>query len=432
MKIFIFILFLFLSYLFYGFHITRFHFPLTEQLFPQSQSGSTHTYRMVTNIHSKANKGAASLNEIVLQAQKSNLDYMILTDLNFFPSNPIHLNHNYFNQMLVSVFGEYSYLDSHLLLFSNRIHFQDKNPSKIKNLGQMQIFLTDALSQKQKDISPKDTQKEAKDSKDPKDKNLIFLAHPLQKGFQWKSISSSSGLDGIEIIKLNSLLDKIWKKNKWNVLHSLLVFPFNWRLAFVRLIREPKPEIRLWDQFNKKHKTLAIAGSNALGNSFVSYHQVFSIVSNHIILKSELTGHAQKDKNKLLMALKKGQFYICFDIIASCKGFQFHLQQKASPAKPERQLKGFKEHEIFYLGQRLPLQDNLELKVSMSNKMPSSSKIDVFKDGQLFHSSQKLPLQIPIKEKGTYRLRISLWTSLPFPDQSRWIPWIYTNPFFVK
>ena len=434
MKVFIFILFLFLSYLFYGFHVTRFHFPLTEQIFPQSQFGLDYTYRMVTNVHSKSNKGKGSLNEIVLQAQKSNLDYITLTDLNFFPTNSIHLNHNYFNQMLVSIFGEYSYLDSHLLLFSDRIHFQKESPPKIKNLGQMQIFLTDTLSQKQKTAKPS--------------KDIIFLAHPLQKGFQWES-PSPPGLNGIEIINLNSLLSKIWKNSKFTVLHSLLIFPFNWQLAFVRLLREPQPEINLWDQLNKKQKTLAIAGSNALGNSFVSYHQVFSIVSNHIILKSELTGHPQKDKNKLLTALKKGQFYICFDIIANCKGFQFHLQQKHSKKLKEQKastklkapqeskkltgsnFENFKD-KIFHLGQKLPLSEGLEIKVSMPNKLPSSCKIDVFKDGQLFHSSQKLPLQLPLKEKGVYRLRISLWTPLPFPDSSQWIPWIYTNPFFVE
>src|SRR5690606_27682222 len=54
---------------------------------------------------------------------------------------------------------------------------------------------------------------------------------------------------------------------------------------------------------------------------FPSYRRTFELMSNHILLKSELTGNLASDKQKIFNALKNGNLYIALDMLGDPKGF---------------------------------------------------------------------------------------------------------------
>ena len=103
------------------------------------------------------------------------------------------------------------------------------------------------------------------------------------------------------------------------VLWSLIIYPFNERLALIRLFHSPEEESRLWDELSQKRHTIAIAGADAEakiffgGNTFFrfpSYESLFRLVRNHVLIRSELTGNPFTDSDKISHAIRGGQFYI--------------------------------------------------------------------------------------------------------------------------
>ncbi|RME18001.1 MAG: hypothetical protein D6797_01240 [Bdellovibrio sp.] len=359
-------------------------------------------YTGVIHIHSNRSSGSGTIKQIISVAQEAGLDFIILTDLN--AMDVPYPEEGYHDNLLVFTGGEYSYLDSHLLnLFI-------KNPSHLKGPGRSQAFFADLLDKKNK----------------PKDAGLLILAHPFLPGFQWTG-PYPPGLDGIEVINLKSIWQDTWLHSKLSFFWTLFVYPFNPRLAFLRMIEGAGQKgFQLLDQLQKKHPLIAIGGADAdakirglFGGSirFPSYSMLFNIVRQHVLLKSELTGQWEKDQQKISSAIEKGQFFISFDILANAKGFSAYIHNN---------------NQKWLMGSRLPWSKSLRLKVSLPEKPLCPFEIVLYKDGQrVTHSTQK-EVEFPLKYgRGAYRIYVRVIPTLPFPDGRKWLPWIFTNSFYL-
>jgi hypothetical protein len=137
----------------------------------------------------------------------------------------------------------------------------------------------------------------------------------------------------------------------------------------------------------------------------------------HLLLRSELTGKIISDKAKIIKAIKEGEFYISLDVMGNPKGFNTVIKDK---------------DESYLMGAKIKLKKNLQL----SYKIPKPNtpfEIAILKNGQqvqIFNESTEG--EFPITETGNYRVLVKLKLNLPFPMKPRWIPWIYTNTFYVQ
>ena len=147
----------------------------------------------------------------------------------------------------------------------------------------------------------------------------------------------SPGIDAIEVINLREVWKQSWKSSRSNFLISLLLYPFNVNFAFINLYQFPEKSFKLWTSLSSKRKLVGLLGSDAKSKlkifkdtyiRFPSYKKLFQIGTNHLNLKSELTGDSNSDIKKVFQSLSHGNFYFSLDLLGSPYGFSFFAKRK--------------------------------------------------------------------------------------------------------
>ncbi len=400
MKVWIWLSLLMISYFLYGFYISPFDLSVIPKQLRKENPVGFYDYNGVINVHSDLSLGSSQPLEVITAAKAAKLDFLILTDLNTF-ALPNQLE-GYHGNTLVFVGNKISYLDSRLIYYS-------LNHETIgSNLGEAQVKMADLLSQKEG---------ANKDS-------LVILAHPYKVGFTWSG-EIPPGLDGFELLNIKSLSNRAWEISKLSTLWSLLIYPFNNRLAVLRLFSEPTEELALLDKLSQQRSMIGFAGAEASARAiplanylikFPSYQRSFELFTNHLLLKSELTGNTSTDKQKIFSALKAGQFYLSFDEIGDPKGFNAFIEEKG---------------QIYPMGTKLKFNKNQILKIRIPVEPLEFFEVVIYRNGVRYETFNSSEADVPLKEPGSYRVQVRVSPYLPLPDAKKWITWIYTNPFIL-
>jgi len=400
MKLISFLTFLVISYFIYGFYISQSNLATISPELKNEHPDGFYDYRGIANVRTNLSNGSSSPTEVISEAKAAGLDFLIFTDVNQFDRSE-SLN-GYNGNLMVMNEGEYSFLDSRLLYLS-----QDE--SKLPNTpAETSVYFADLLSQ------------EPADGKD----HLLVLAHPFNPSQTWTG-SYPPGLDGIEILNPRAVSQRAWLRSKLNVAWSLIIYPFNPRYSFLRLFREPREELLLWDKLSEGRMTWGFAGADASARAipfanalikFPSYKMSMEIANNHVLLESELTGNYQKDRQKIFSALRKGNFYSSIDLLGDPKGFNAVIKDK---------------DRTYLMGSKLKFSRGLKIISALPIEPKDFFEVVVLKDGERALTKNTRSLEFEIKEPGVYRLVVRVSPTLPLPDGKKWISWIYTNPFYV-
>lgn len=390
----------------YGFYLAQHgSYVIPRELKRENPTGF-YDYRGISNVQTNLSRGSSDPIEVVADAKKAGLDFLILTDTNS-PEKDDALN-TYDGNLLVMNESEYSYMDMRLLHFSGN---NDSAPKEYSggDASDTRMYFTDLLSKNES--SDRD--------------NVVVMAHPFNNGPTWTD-PFPTGLDGLEILNPKSLSQRAWQNSKGSVVWSLLLYPFSPNLAFLRLFQEPQDEISLWDKLLLKKKVVGYSGADATARAipfasylmkFPSYEKSFEIASNHILIEAELNGNYQSDRQKILKALKQGQFYFSLDLLGDPKGFNAFVQER---------------DKIYPMGSSIKLSKSLHLISKLPIEPTDFYEIVVFKNGEREATSNQSEINYEIKSPGVYRVAVRVSAFLPLPDAKKWITWIYTNPFYIN
>lgn len=392
--------FFLISFFIYGFYVSQFELNFIPR--KVKTNDAYYDYRLGMNIHSNLSIGSEPLSVILSEARLAQDKFILMTDLNPQMKLP---NDSYLQNIGVLHGAKYGYKDSRLIYFS----------AAEKNLGlrtgESQLQLSDLLSEEP--------------SKSPN--SISVLAHPFKTGFNWTG-EIPPGLDGVEIVNLKSMSQASWNYSKLSTIWSLILYPFNPKLALIRLFQEPSEELNLFDEVSQKRHFVAFQGAEASARAipladwlvkFPSYERVLSIASNHLLLTSELSGNMEEDRKKILTALKFGQFYVCFDALGDPKGFETYLYKEGSLKK-------------FSLGSHIEKTKNLRLYFKLPAEPVSFYEVVLLRNGKRIDTLNTFEGLFNISEPGTYRLQVRISPRLPLPDAIKWLTWIYTNNFYIK
>ncbi len=400
MRVWIYLSTLLIVYFAYGFYLSVQNYEVVPSSLVKAPSDNFFDYRGAMNVHTDLSLGSSNLLQVVSAARSAGLDFIIITDLNQFGQQAAY--DGYFGNTLVLQGNKLSYLDSRLWYLA----LEQKQMGL--SLGEAQTKLADLLTQNRKQ----------------REEPLVVLAHPFQKGFTWSG-PIPTGLDGFEIINLKTLAEQAWETSKISILWSALIYPFNSRLAFLRLFQEPTLELNLFDQVSTERPFYGFLGSEASARAlpftntvlkFPSYERTFEVMSTHLLLQSELTGNFSSDRKKILSALRNGQFYLAFDLIGNPKGFSASVESKT---------------QIYPLGSVIHFKPGMKLNVQLPAKPNVFFEVVVYRNGSRYVTGNEQSLEFEIQEPGTYRIQVRVSPYLPLPDAKRWLTWIYTNPFFI-
>ncbi|MGE4131255.1 MAG: hypothetical protein AB7F86_06430 [Bdellovibrionales bacterium] len=389
-------------YLIYGVYLARYDvliFP--EDLVPEPPKGYLD-YKGVTNVHTQMSSGSGDLPTVIQAGQDAGLDFLSITDLNVF-DRPKSMA-GYHGHMLVMIDGEYSYLNSRLL------NIGATTSRHLQGVGRSQVLFADLLSTPDRES----------------DLGIFVLAHPLKPRYRWTG-DYPAGLDGMEVINMKNVWQEAWDQDRISFFASLVILPFNEKLALLRLFRSPDDVLRVWDTISQQRRILGLAGAEAEaklimgGNNrffrFPSYATLFSLIRNHVLVKSELTGNAVSDTEKLTQALRQGQVYMSLDILGNPKGFNAVLLGEDGSNNP--------------IGTRMNFAKGLSLEITLPQKPNVPFDTVIYRNGERVMTSNSKVTKYYINTPGVYRVMVRVIPTLPLPDGKKWIPWIYTNPFYI-
>lgn len=392
--------FLLITYFIYGFYISQFELNFIQR--KVKTSDFYFDYKLTMNIHSNLSIGSEPLSVILSEAKKAQNKFIMLTDLNPQLKLP---DDSYLHNVGVLQGAKYGYKDSRLIYYSTT----EKNLGL--KTGESQLLLSNLLTQKVAD-----------------NKNgLLVLAHPFKTGFNWSG-PIPEGLDGLEIANLKSMSQHAWSYSKLSTIWSLFLYPFNAKFALMRLFLEPTDELALFDEISKERHFVAFQGAEASARAipladwlvkFPSYERVLGISSNHLLLTSELTGNMLEDKEKILYALKRGQFYICFDALGDPKGFETYLLDETSQRR-------------ISMGSSVKYNKNLHFYFKLPVEPASFYEVVLLKNGERVDTLNTFQGIFPLQGPGVYRVQVRISPRFPLPDAIKWLTWIYTNNFYVN
>jgi hypothetical protein len=369
---------LFIVFFIYSFYLSTFEFQLLEK--SPSARRLFYDYRIGANIHSKLSIGSGSYESIAAEAKKAKQDFLLFTDVNL----PIKPQIDHYENQVGLLFGEKAENSSNRII-SYRVNDYDSSA-------------------------------------------LRYFAHRLWTSYD-QTLLTQSGLDGMEVFNLKNITQSAWAQSKFSTLWSLIFYPFNPRLALMRLYQEPSEEIKVFDAVSSHRPFVMYLGAEASARAipitnlimkFPSYERTFSVASQHLLLTSELSGDINKDAPVIVSALKSGQFYIAFDDLADPSGFEVFV---ASDMKNSRHR---------FLGEEISYSKGLRLHYRLPAEPIVFFEVVLYKNGLRVDHFNTSAGQFLISGPGVYRIQVRLSPRLPLPDAIKWLSWIYTNNFYIR
>ncbi|MDX9732023.1 MAG: hypothetical protein RBT63_09655, partial [Bdellovibrionales bacterium] len=257
----------------------------------------------------------------------------------------------------------------------------------------------------------------------PTPKDTLALGQISREGTEWTG-AYPSGLAGLEVLNLRQMLARSWRDTRLSALWSMLIYPFNSDLALIRLFADLETSFDSWDRLSRERGTFGFLGTDAGIPSSVlgltvkapSYQKLFGLASNHVLLRTELTGEYESDRRKILTAIQEGQTYFAFDTLGQTKGFAAWYEDQRG---------------IQSLGARIPLNSNGRILVRLPKKPSVPFEIVILRDSMNVMTSNSTTTEYRTLQSGVYRVVVRLFIRSTLFDGGRWIPWIMTNPITV-
>ncbi len=339
------------------------------------------------HVHSIFSDGSGSVENIALDAQEQNLDFVILNDHGR-PNLQSAASTSWTHGILLIGASEFSLHAGHLAAAGYRI------PGY--------IFPPEA----QEAIAEVD-----------RDEGVTFISHPLDRKIPWTDWQVR-GFTGIEILSLYQMARK-------NLLYSLTLFPLQYLLipdfAMTSVITYPEKELTLWDRFNREGKYYGIYALDAHAKVEISeksrlripsYSAMFRILNLYVKVDREMDRDARAASSTIISALRRGNFFSAIESLAAANGFEnYYVEQDG--------------RQVEMGGEALAAGGTLVL------RLPFTFQTDILikKDGKAFRTiedNSRQTITVPLNEPGVYRCEISQHSGR-FSD----LPWILGNPIFV-
>ncbi|MGH9679535.1 MAG: hypothetical protein ACRD4Y_06265, partial [Candidatus Acidiferrales bacterium] len=250
---------------------------------------------------------------------------------------------------------------------------------------------------------------------------FTVLAHPFHPHTPWTDWKTSD-FDAIEIWNE----DSAWRRrNIFDLMDALILYPVNDQLAMVRLASTPDKNFAKWDELLERRPVAGICAADTharvklgFGHDwhFPGYVASLNVAREHVLLGPD-AGHgdpAQASSAEILDALRHGHSFCALDGLYPASGFSFRVMSGGASGGP---------------GDFLPWAGIGRLRISVPSGA-TTPLIKVFRDGKEISEQQAWNLDAPIAGPGIYRTEVFL-RQPGWSGWRRWTLWAFTNPVHV-
>lgn len=337
------------------------------------------------HVHSDLSDGTLPIPDIARTAQQCELDFVGINDHHVKCSES-----QYLSGVLMLMGTEFNSRHSHYLAYNTSAVFEEKQVDGAEVIGAVK-----------------------------KSGGMGIIAHPFEKGapaynagkhYPWQDWNVA-GYNGIELWNLSSQ----WKDAIKSYPQALRMWVFNRHKPFCA--GACSQALAKWDEVCQQGHVTGVAGSDLhapyigprwLGLKVLGYSMLFSAANNYVLVERR-TGRAEEDSALLLDALTRGRCWFALDWLAEARGFAFRAEAGGNLAA---------------MGDTLTSRT---ARVWLQVRIPRRGEITVLRNGRPVHVQHaRDKFEYPAQQAGVYRVEVSL------ERRGRKIPWIYTNPVYVK
>jgi hypothetical protein len=329
--------------------------------------------KVIIHCHTEVSHDSrGTIDDVVAAAESSSVDFVMLTDHTYHKIDVIkEQKEGYFGKRKVGIIKgiEISRAGGSILALDPRKTI-DKTDKKAKEIAE-------------------EVRKEG---------GLAFAGHTDSFRF------NDAELDGYEVLNSHTAFEKNKISTILGLVDSYLFLPKEF-FSFP-LVKVLDRNIQIWDDALKKGKHVTgIAGNDIhiiFGVPF-GYSDSFSLMSNHVKVGNSDKNDFQSEKAELLKAIKKGNLFFSFDMLAESSGFEYKITTDLETAM---------------MGDQIKKDSNTKLYV----KTPAKSLIKIIRDGNVIYTNKAGEVMIKVNDPGAYRIEAML-------DD---LPWIFSNSIYVN
>jgi len=395
MKIYLALFFLGLVYLVSGVFFSSINLNVVDVSAKESHTHEFFDYEGVLNVHSNKSRGSGRVQDIIASANEANLDFIFFNETN--PIDQKQPRPIRFGNLHVFYGSELSFNGSRFL------HASLSENLVFSSNSDIQLFVSNQLETGVDE--------------------LLILAHPNKAGYEWASERRPNFLTGVEILNLREVWRSAWEAHKLSFLSSVFFYPFNPSLFFLDIYSDDALSNKIWDEWGSKALIFGFLGSDVTSKlritknyslNFPSYKNIFLMAKNHVLLTEELLGFGNHEK--ILEALKNGQSYFSIDLLGDPKGFAFWAETLS--------------RKKILMGGSVGIDEEITLKGVVPPTLVDV-KILLYRNGEVLEVFKK-DFIYRAKQKGMYRIEVRVNPTYPLVRNQEWIPWIFSNPIFIK
>lgn len=242
---------------------------------------------------------------------------------------------------------------------------------------------------------------------------LGIIAHPFERGsplvskgkcYPWLNWETED-FQGIEVWNLTSQ----WRDSARSPWQSIGQWLFCRYRPFAR--GACPSSLSKWDALCQKRHVTALAGSDLHAPRFKILGAQLKVLDYPVLLaavntycRADVSGEGEKDGTNLIAALEKGRCWLTYDRLGLGRGFLFWAEADGKQAE---------------MGETLCRN---EKRTWLHIKLPGPAEIQLMRNGAPVFQKQGFAWDQQITLPGVYRVEA----------RRRGIPWIYSNPVYIK
>ncbi len=340
-------------------------------------------YSGALHIHSTYSDGTGTVEEIAGYANECDLDFIVMTDHNNMKAKN-NGNEKWFSKTMMIVGYEVNdvYNKNHYLVMGMN---ETVGSFKLLEDGELGNILS--ANEYVTEINKKG--------------GFGFIAHPDEKrdhipdhpSYPWNAWDSDD-FTGIEIWNhMSEWVEGLNEKNKLNrFIHPLR-----------SIISPQEVTLKKWDNLNAVRKVTAIGGVDAHAHKqnimgffeveIFAYKILFKSIRTHVLLDEEIEigskDNYERDKNKILKALKEGSSFIVNSYHGSGKGFRFFAEYDGIS---------------YCMGEEIKFDKSKNKNIILRTYLPESARIRLIQNGKCKDELDGIDCIWDSDETGTYRI----------------------------
>jgi hypothetical protein len=369
---------------------------------PGPGGGVTRELQGVYHIHTTFSDGHAPVDDVVAQAARERLDFVVLTD----HGNPNHASLRAAGPrkgVLVLAGSELNVNRGHLVALGFR---PPPGDGKLPSRAEDAIDAVRALG------------------------GFTVIAHPYSKvRWSWGDWGVSSDYTGIEIVNA----DTMFKNNYRRVIAYSPLLLLGSRLPLVKMLEHPASNLKRWDQ---RGTTASIAGYFS-ADAHLYYRGIFALLRLHVLIDgpagAEGTGEGENpgaEEARIWDALRHAHFYNAVDAVADAHGFRFAAE--AEGVEGAGGGPGSARTRAYRMGDTIAAAGGGAtgaVRFEARAPFPFRKEVRLLHDGRVIASSREDTLRVPSEGPGVYRVEVYLKERSALGSD---IPWIVSNPIYLR